>query len=336
MSSIFFGDMASATRNMRLTTQVKQDLDKYTYEAASGQKQELAEALSGDFSPLASIERSLRTLESYDVAIQEANLFATSMQTSLDTVAGHVEELSTSLLTASTNGDATSVSVAATDARTRFDGVVSILNTRVGDRSLFSGTATGTTSLISSEDMLADLSTAVAGATTVSDVETIVDDWFMSAGGGYETLAYQGSDKPLSSFALGENDSVQLKITAENKGIREALKGLALASLADEGVFPAGSEEQIELLRTAGQTLMTAKAGVVDLQSKVGNVEARIEQANVTNSSATYSYAAAKSELTSADPFESASLLKQTETQLQLIYTLTSRMSQLSLADYIR
>lgn len=335
MSTISFGDMAASIRNMRITTQTKQDLDRYNYEVASGEKYDLSSSVSGDFSPLASIERSLRTLGSYDIAIQEADLFATALQSSFGSVSSHVAKLSSSLLTASTNADATSVSVAAKDARTRFDAVVSTLNARIGDRALLSGAATGTTALISADDMMSELMTAVAGATTVADVETIVDDWFMSSGGGYETTAYQGSANPLSPFSLGENEKVKLEITAQNDSIRETLMGLAVASLVDEGVFEGDVGAQASLLRSAGETLMGAQAGLADLQAQVGSIEARIEEANLSNSAMTYSYELAKSEIISADPYESASMLTQTETQLQLIYTLTARMSQLSLADYI-
>ncbi|NVK45727.1 MAG: hypothetical protein HWE33_05420 [Rhodobacteraceae bacterium] len=335
MSTISFGDRAATLRNMRFTTQTKQDLDRYNYEVASGKKQDLSGAVSGDFSPLASIERSLRTLGSYDIAIQEADLFATALQSSFGSISSHVEDLSSSLLTASTNADATSVTVAAKDARTRFDAVVSTLNARIGDRSLLSGAATGQTALMTADDMMSELVTAVSGALTAADVETIVDDWFMSGGGGYETTAYQGSANSLSPFSLGENEKVKLDITAEDMSIRETLKGLALASLIDEGVFDGEVGTQASLLRSAGETLMGAQAGLADLQAQVGSIEARIEEANLSNKAMTYSYETAKSEIISADPYESASMLTQTETQLQLIYTLTARMSQLSLADYI-
>ncbi|SFJ61012.1 flagellin [Celeribacter neptunius] len=338
MTSIFFGDMAAATRNMRMTTQVKQNLDQYTYEVASGQKYDLAAAVSGDFSPLASIERSLRTLESYDLSIREAGLFATSMQSALETVSGHVEEASTDLVVAADRGDATSLSVAATDAHTRFDSVVATLNTRIGDRSLFSGAATGKTSLMSSDEMITELQTALvaAGASSVADVEAVVDDWFMSAGGGFETVGYRGSDTPLSAFSLGDQDSVQVKLTGDDDVLRKTLKGLAMASLVDEGLFSDDVTARAQVLHNSGEALMGARAGVADLQSQVGSIESRIEEAKVGNSTMTFSYETAKSEIVAADPYEAASLLQQTETQLQLIYTLTARMSQLSLADYIR
>lgn len=335
MSVISFGDMAASIRNMRVTTQTKLDLEKYGSEVASGEKYDLSTSVSGDFSPLASIERSLRTLQSYDLAIKEADLFATTVQSSLGSISEHVEELSSVLLTASTNGDATSVPVAGTDARTRFDAVVSTLNTRIGNRSLFSGAATGETALISADEMMNDLVAAVAGSTSSSDVETIVDDWFMSPSGGFEMIAYQGSDNALSPFALGEYETVQVDFSANDASLRETLKGLALAALVDEGVLEGSVAEQSSLLRIAGEALMGAQAGLADLRAQVGAVEARIEEASLSNSAMTFSYETAKSEIVSADAYETASMFTQTETQLQLIYTLTARMSRLTLSDYI-
>lgn len=335
MSVISFGDMAASIRNMRVTTQTKLDLEKYGSEVASGEKYDLSASVSGDFSPLASIERSLRTLQSYDLAIKEADLFATTVQSSLGSISEHVEELSSVLLTASTNGDATSVSVAGTDARTRFDAVVSTLNTRIGNRSLFSGAATGETALISADEIMNDLVAAVAGSSSFSDVEAIVDDWFMSSSGGFEMIAYQGSDIALSPFALGEHETVRVDFSANDASIREALKGLAMAALVDEGVLEGSVSEQTSLLRSAGETLMGVQAGLADLRAQVGAVEARIEEASLSNSAMTFSYETAKSEIVSADAYETASMLTQTETQLQLIYTLTARMSRLSLSDYI-
>ncbi|MDO6458847.1 flagellin [Celeribacter halophilus] len=335
MSVISFGDMATSIRNMRVTTQTKLDLEKYGSEVASGEKYDLSASVSGDFSPLASIERSLRTLQSYDLAIKEADLFATTVQSSLGSISEHVEELSSVLLTASTNGDATSVSVAGTDARTRFDAVVSTLNTRIGNRSLFSGAATGETALISADEIMNDLVAAVAGSSSFSDVEAIVDDWFMSSSGGFEMIAYQGSDIALSPFALGEHETVRVDFSANDASIRETLKGLALAALVDEGVLEGSVSEQSSLLQSAGETLMGVQAGLADLRAQVGAVEARIEEASLSNSAMTFSYETAKSEIVSADAYETASMLTQTETQLQLIYTLTARMSRLSLSDYI-
>ncbi|AJE44831.1 flagellin [Celeribacter indicus] len=335
MSSISLGDMASTLRTMRFTTQVKQDLERYTSELSSGRKQNIAAAVSGDFTPLSSIERSLRTLASYDLSIREADLFATSMQTTLGTIASHLSDSATGLLTAAANGGETSISVAAGDAQSRFRSILSALNTRVGDRALFSGAATGATAFAPADDILADLQAVVASATTVSDVETLLDDWFMVSGGGFETTAYRGSTRHLSGFTLGDGESASLEVRGDDPALRQVLKGLALASLLDQGLFDGDPDARAQLLRSAGETLMGAQAGLTDLQAQVGSVEARIEEAGAANASMKYSYSRAKSDIVSADPEDTASLLQQTETQLELIYTLTARLSRLTLADYL-
>ena len=43
----------------------------------------------------------------------------------------------------------------------------------------------------------------------------------------------------------------------------------------------------------------------------------------------------ARTGMVQIDPYDAATRLQNTETQLQLIYTLTARISRLSLADYL-
>lgn len=336
MNTLFMGDMATSMRTMRLTSQIKNDFERYTYEVASGNKQDVSRAVSGDFSPLASIERSLRTLNAFDLSIQEASLFSSAVQTSLTSISAHVDDVSVSLITASITSDPTSTSAAAADARSRFDAVISALNARMGDRSLFSGAATGNTALVSADEMLSDINSRVAGATTPDEVELIVEDWFLTSAGHFETLAYKGSATNLSSFALGDHDHVDLQVTAMNKTIRDTLKGFAMASLVDEGIFAGEPQNQSALLKRAGTSLMGSMANLTDLRAEVGLAEARIDEAATANKSMVYSFEQAKSKIVSADPYEASSLLKQTETQLEIVYTLTARMSRLNLADYLR
>lgn len=337
MTSVSFGDMASVLRNMRTTTQVKTDLENYNYEVSSGLKHDLRASVSGDFTPLASVERALRTISAYETSINEASLMATGAQVSLEAISTHVSDMAAPLLTAATSADATSVSVSATDARTRLDAVISAMNARISGRALFAGAATGQVPMITSDDMLTALQTdiAAAGATTADDVATVLDTWFNTAGGGFETLAYQGSGTPLSAMALSETESVSLELTAADPAFRDTLRGIATAALVAEGTLDGDLTQQTEMIRDAGEVLLGAESGLADIRAHVGSVEARIEEALLTNSAQGYAYESAKSDIVSADIYESAALLTQAESQLELIYTLTARLSRLSLSDYL-
>lgn len=335
MNSISYGDLASSLKNMRITSQVKQDLERYNYEVASGEKSNLREAIAGDFTPLASLERSIRSLDAYDTALNEAELFTSSLQATLGNVSDQISDVSIDLLTASDSAQPATVSIVSRDARTKFDTVVSVLNTRVGGRALMSGAATGTTALASSHDMMTEIKTLVAAEPNAEGVIIAVENWFDAAGGGFETSGYLGSQNDISSFALNENQRASINIKADDQSIRDTLKGLVLASLVDEGVMLGNHTEQVELLQAAGETLVSADASITTARAHVGTIEQQISDTKMANSAEGYVLEMAKSEIVSADIYDSAARLTQTQAQLEMIYTITARLSRMKLSDYL-
>ena len=335
MNSISYGDLASSLKNMRITSQVKQDLERYNYEVASGKKSDIRDAVSGDFTPLASLERSIKSLGAYETSLNEADLFASSLQSVLSTVSDQVSDLSIDLLTASDSAQPATIAIASRDARTKFDTVVSVLNTRVGGRALMSGAATGSTALASSADMLNEIKSLVATEVDAAGVISVVDDWFDSPGGGFETNGYLGSQSDISPFALNENQRASVSIKADDQSIRDTLKGLVLASLVDEGIMANNQAEQITLLQFSGETLVTAEAAIITDRAHVGTIEQQISDAKMANSAEGYVLEMAKSEIISADIYDSAAKLTQTQAQLEMIYTITARLSNMKLSDYL-
>jgi flagellar hook-associated protein 3 FlgL len=335
MNSISYGDLASSLKNMRITSQVKQDLEKYNYEVASGKKSDLRDAVAGDFTPLASLERSIRSLGAYDTALNEAALFTSSMQSVLGNVSDQISDVSIDLLTSADSAQPATISIVSRDARTKFDTVVSVLNTRVGGRAMMSGAATGATALAGSQDMMTEIKTLVAAETNAEGVIAAVENWFDAAGGGFETNGYLGSQNDISPFALNENQRASLNIKADDQSIRDTLKGLVLASLVDEGVMLGNHTEQVELLQAAGETLVSADASLTTARAHVGTIEQQISDAKMANSAEGYVLEMAKSEIVSADIYDSAARLTQTQAQLEMIYTITARLSHLKLSDYL-
>jgi flagellar hook-associated protein 3 FlgL len=284
---------------------------------------------------LASLERSIRSLGAYDTSLNEADLFTSSLQSALGAVSDQVSDLSVDLLTASDAAQPASISIAARDARGKLDAVVSVLNTRVGGRSLMAGAATGSAALASSNDMMAEIETLVSTEVDAAGVIAAVENWFDAPGGGFETSGYLGSQSDLSPFALNENQRANLDLKADDQSIRDTLKGLVLASLVNEGALQSEQSEQILLLRSAGETLISAEASLTTARAHVGTIEQQIGDAKMANSAEGYALNMAKSEIVSADIYDSAALLTQTQAQLEMIYTITARLSHLKLSDYL-
>ncbi|MFY0659873.1 MAG: hypothetical protein JXR15_05225 [Shimia sp.] len=336
MAITSIGDMASHMMNTRRTTAVKQDLNRLAYELGSGRKADVAAALKGDYNMLAGVERQLTVLNGYDIATKDAELFLETAQATLGQIHTVTGDLGRDLLSASESGLSASVVSVAKSARNDFDAIVSALNGRVADRSIFGGTATDGAALVDSNTMMAQISAAVAGAVTISDIVTAVDDYFMTPGGGFETGAYVGSTNDLAPMRLNDNQSADFNVRADSAELREAMRDSALAALALDTGLNLTLSEQKQLMETAGERLLTGQDNLTSVRADVGFNQERVENVMAENSLSRSSMLMTQSDLIGADQTEVAGKLQAVQVQLEMVYTITARLSQLTLANYVR
>lgn len=338
MNYVSIGDMAQAYQMRRHNVELQKHLMRLSEELTSGKKSDMAEAVSGDFKALAGIERSLKTLDAYKTATDEAGLFTQALQTALDTAQTMTTELAPSLLMAGTNGGVTLVDTTTHDARQKFHAVVSALNTQIADRYLLSGDATDQKPISGSQDILDALMAAVAGQVSASGVEAAVASWFDAplGGGGYLDTIYGGAATPLAAFQIGLSSATQMDVTAADPTIRDLLEGLALGALVAEGVLPGDAIGRALLARHSGEALIASGTQLAGLRARVGTVEAHIATTATRNAAETSALQIARTAITAADPYETASALEAVQDQLETLYTLTARLSRLSLADILR
>jgi flagellar hook-associated protein 3 FlgL len=335
MTLMSVGDLSKSFHMRRHSTELKLALERYGTEATTGRTANLAQTVKGDFTAVAGLERSLTQLEGYRSATNEAAAFAAAMQETLGTVGTLASGGASGLIQASMSTSSNVILSAGMDVKQRFVSAVAALNTRAADRTLLGGADTTTAAIAPAEDILVALRTLTAGMTSAASIDAAVVAWFDDPA-GYETLAYQGSSTPLAPFQLGEGEDVSLTITANNSQIRDTLKGLALGALVGEGALTFDRPEQMALARRAGEHMLTSASAITYLQADLGAVEARIDEAATRNSAESASLQLALSAIVSVDPYEVASALQETQTQLETLYTITARMSQLHLVDFLR
>lgn len=338
MNYVSIGDMAQTFQLRRHNVQLQRHLQQLSEELTTGVKADLAKAVSGDFKVLAGIDRTLQNLDSYHTATTEAAHFAASLQASLAVTQDIATELAPGLVSVATSGDPTLVDTLVNDARQKFHAAVSALNTQVGDRYLFAGAATDQKPITGSQDILDALSLAVAGQMTATGVQTAVAAWFDApvGGGGYLDTVYGGSANALAPFRLGEGNSAVLDVTAADAPLRGMLESLALGALLAEGVLAGDHTERAVLATTAGESLFAANGQMAALRARIGTVEAHIDAAATRNSAEKSALEIARTGIVAADPYETASALEAVQTQIETLYSLTARLSRLSLADYLR
>ncbi|SMX47250.1 flagellin [Actibacterium lipolyticum] len=336
MTTVAIGDLAQNLQMRRYNSDLKTRLSTLAQELTSGQSADPAKLVSGDFAPLSAIEHSLNTLSSYQMAGSEAALMTAAMQASLTNVSDVASSLESSLLIAASSPETNLLTSTGVDAHEKLDQAIGALNASVAGRSLFSGMATDRAPLISGDEMMAALQTSLAGQTTAQGVSDVMEAWFNARGGGFETVGYVGSEEPIGDVRLGDGATLSLSITAEDQSIRDVIRGLAMgALLADGGLFAGDTTERAKLAKASAEQLLTASGPMAALQGTLGTAQERIETIQVENTSKSAILELAKSEIVGVDPYEVATELESVQAQIETLYTITARLSRLSLTDYL-
>ena len=336
MGFFSFGDLAVSYGNVANNTRIKAELHRLANELSTGVTSDVSAKTGGDLGAISDIETSLRRRDAYGVVINEAALFAQSLQQTLGSIQEITSTLGPALLLAANTNEATLIQTSANDAKEHFAGVVSALNTKVANRALLAGNNTDTTPLLGADGILAQLRLEVAAETTAAGVEARVVAWFDDAGGGFETLAYQGSLTDLEPFRLGDDDKTSISLRADDQAVRDLLKGYALAALVAEDALAGDIAERAALIQSAGTRLVGADHGLSELRAGIGTAEERIEIASTRNAAEHSALEIARTEILQIDPYKTATDLQHAETQLQTLYAITARLSRLNLSEFLR
>ncbi|MEH6644379.1 flagellin [Sulfitobacter sp.] len=328
------GDTAHSYAMQSRNAALKQDMQRLTLEISTGQVADIRTALAGNVAYLNDLDRSLTKLDGYKLAGLEAQQFADGVQTALGRISDLNASFRDSLLTATNSALGDGTTGLQSTARDKLDQTISALNTQVSGRTLFAGTATNVQPIASVDDLLTGLRAAVTGAVTVDDIFIAAQAWFDDPA-GFGTTGYLGSDTALAPVALSDSDSVGFKLRGDDTVLRDTLRNLALMAMADDPALSLNNTQKSELLQKTMTNVFANVDDVIQLRATVGTSEAHIETATVRQSSERSALEMARNNLLSVDPFEAATELEQVQFQLQSLYAITARSSQLSLVNYL-
>ncbi|MBT3143366.1 flagellar biosynthesis protein FlgL [Phaeobacter gallaeciensis] len=335
MSMNSIGDLAQSLTLRARSVLIKNEIETLTQEMSTGETSNITQRLAGDYSHLSDIDRNLSRIEGFSVTTAETGLLFTTAQNHLETLHTRTDELANALTAVGSFGQTVNREQVSKQAQGDLITMVASLNGAVGGRSLFAGVATDTIALNSGDTLLADLKAAIIGQTTAADVLQAAESWFNDPA-GFKSSMYRGSDQTLAAFEIAEGEEVSLKLKADDPAFRDMLKSTALASLATDSAVGLSPQEQAELLKQLGGQLASSRDALVGVRADVGFSEARVEQVETRNSASKTSLEYARRELLEADPFETATRLKAVQFQLESLYAVTVRTSQLSLVNFLR
>lgn len=335
MKSLSFGDLAQSFTLQRRGAALKAQMTRLNEELVSGRVSDVKSVLAGNVSYLTQIENDLRTIEGFRVATTEAGHFADSMQSALERIQNLSGQFSTDLLSTAKNAVGPVLEQLGDDARAEMASVISALNSSVGGRSLFAGAATDGAALADVDTILDGLRVAVGGLANPDDVFTAAQDWFDDPV-GFATTAYLGSATSLAPFRIAEGETVGVTLTAEHEAFRDLFAALGVAALSSDGAVGFDGDAKREALDRVGTLLFQNQADLTALRASVGSAQARVDDFATRHAAELTSLAFAKGALLQADPYETATKLEEVQFQLQSLYTVTARMSDLSLVNFLR
>lgn len=330
------GDMRQFLITSRANAELKSDLQTLLQELNSGEVADLTAHLGASQTKLTSVDRQLDLLGRFQQANGETDQYLSTMQLALSGIDAQRSMVSEAMLSVT---PATSMSQVENNGQISlesFKSVVQTLNLRHADRSMFGGNDLDSAPLSSADVMMNELRASVAGLSGAANIETAIDAWFDDPAGGFETTGYRGDAIGFMSRSVGVNLTIDLDVRADDQALRDTLKALAKGAIAGDSSLTIDLDTRQTMQINTSEDLLTVSSALASLQGRVGQMQGQVEEASVRIAAQQTSYGIARNEMVVADPFETATRLQAVQKQLEIQYTLTARLSRLSLTEYLR
>ncbi|MEP5155145.1 flagellin [Planktotalea sp.] len=329
------GDLASRLMLNQSNQQAKGNLVRLSQELTTGLTSDVGGALRNDFAIQAGWERTISASEVREKTLTQSMTRVQAKQTVLDTINGNSIDLANNISTAVTSGTISGLDAVSTNAKDALAQALSQLNVQSAGRSLFAGSSTDGPATADVEIVMSSVSAAFAGAVTNEDITTALQNWMDDTSGGFEAIAYLGDDENSGVIRLDEGRVVNDSTRANDPALKQTLQNLILASVATDEGLALSAESKASLLEEASSGLRAAAGQVTNLHASLGYIEGQIADGIVQAGAEISTAQMLRTDVLGVDQYETASKLQEAELQLEKIYLLTSRTSQMSLLEYL-
>lgn len=338
----------SLTMPMRLSVmQAQASLAQAQSEISSGVHADLGLSLGAKTGTSLSLKSEIDRLTSFTTtnALASTRLDATS--TALSSILTAAQSMSASLITASSGGvSATSLTSSAQGA---LQNLIGALNTSAAGQFVFGGINTDTTP-ISTYTSGSDAKQAVDGAfqatfgasqsstaaATISgdDMQAFLDNQFASLFSDSNWQAdWSGASNQTITSDIAPAQTVTTSVSGNETALRQITQAYTMLSEFTGANLSDGARAAV--VASATKLVNTAIYGLTNLASGVGVAQATISTVNDRSSEQVTVLTSSVQNLESVDPYALSSKITQLQTQLEASYELTSRLSQLSLVNYL-
>lgn len=333
MADYGFPTLLQYSRLASSTASLKARADQARTEVVTGRIADLKSELGAKIGDAHLLKKTIDDVRARQDAATRALGRAQSAQIALNRATEGVETIGANIIDALGQGNEASISIAATQASLQLEAAISAFNTRYEGRSLFAGDGANQAALADSETLLNDVRAIFAGAADNAQLQVDLDAYFNDPAGGFATTIYTGGAGDAARTEISDGELVNYSAKADEQPVRDLLRHLATVVVAHENT---GFADRDAALETAGGGLIEASGSVIGVRARIGAAEERIAAADERLEAEATALGLTYNEHTARDPYDAATMLKQIEAQLEASYLVTSRMSALSLANYLR
>ena len=330
------GDLRQHFFNVHSTSRIKTELNTLVQELSTGEKADLPTYLGAGQTALTSVDRQLDLLDQFARSNMETAQMLSTMQIALGAAETQRAKASDAMVRIDLTSPESEITAASRTSEQAFNATVEALNTRYADKAVFGGIDLTTPPLAPANDIMDALRIVVTGATSADDVSLLIDDWFDTPGGGFETVAVLSEGSGVMTRPTDQGQEIEIEVAADDQAVRDLLKAYAKGALSTDNAVPLAEGEAQKLLRSAGVELLSASVSLTDMQAQLGYAEGEVAETAARIAAQEATYGMARNDLVSADPFETAARLESVQSQLETHYLVTARLSRLSLTEYLR
>ena len=329
-----FPDLLGFTQRNRTIGGLKARLDIVSREAVTGVQADITKATNGLTGQAHIIFKALSDID-------QGERLGSMSKTRLDMTTGAVSGaraamngISTRAVIALESGGATGITILSEEAEGNLRSVMGALNVQQGSRNLLSGAATDQLTYASPDVLLDDIRNIMQTAGSADNIEAAIETYFESPTGGFQTNIYQGSDRNAPPMNIGDGQTVEMPLRGDDKAFRDTLRGLVTLATAAEA--PIGPDGFRQIFTAGAGAAGNGESGLIETEGRMGILQESLNRAQERQQAERASLTTAYQSLVGRDQFEAASELKQLEVALESSYIITSRISGLSLSNYLR
>lgn len=328
------GDMARWASSARHTQQIKTNINRLTDELAAKKHHDMPRALGADRALHFELTTAHQRLEAFQSNGRSLALRLQVAQSAVGNIGNTAESLARDLLRNPDMLSEVDIGLAVSEGENSFVAMVSSLNMQAGGRTVFAGARTDTAPLPDAQAILADLRANVDFTGSAAAIQAEVEAYFESATGPYEATHYAGGAPVADGVAISENRRAGVALTALNPAFRTALAGAAMVAIAEDGPMVNDHERKVDLLMAARDKMLDRSA-LAALESQIGSVQQQTDHTIARNAARMTSLGIEINSLEQPDEYDAVNRLLEAQSQLEMHFTVTNRLSKLSFLNFM-